>query len=123
MIKSTSFFNCAICGNQVTTKNSIFCEGQYFCLECYSALNTCHTCVYGNRCEFNTNPSPIPREKMVIHRDGNMVVQTMSPNPDRIKTFCMECKCYCDEKNNIACNKFTALTCSNYKNICLDDIK
>ena len=64
------------------------------CPNCAQFYNTCRLCTNNASCEFETNPSPIPKQVMQTIRQGNMVVQTAVPNPERTKAFCTDCGCY-----------------------------
>ena len=105
-------YNCDICSRQINTKNSVLCEDKIFCFDCYNYCGSCSMCQLGESCEFQTNPSPLPKQIMKVIRNGNMVVQQPVINPERVKLFCTECKCF--SKDAQVCNKMTAKTCSNY---------
>ena len=52
------FAKCACCGSnnaKVWYNNKLFCE------RCVGAFGTCQLCEHGQRCEFKTNPAPIPQ--------------------------------------------------------------
>jgi hypothetical protein len=36
----------------------------------------------------------MPKQVMQTIRQGNIVMQTVVPNPERIKAFCTNCGCY-----------------------------
>jgi hypothetical protein len=59
-------------------------------------------------CEFETNPSPIPKQIQKTVRQGNVQMQTVMDNPERIEAFCHKCPCWCD-----ACGRYDG-TCGNY---------
>ena len=57
--------NCEVCGQPIITKTIIDIteEGNlhYLCEECSTKTNTCFTCKMREECEFETNPSTIPK--------------------------------------------------------------
>jgi hypothetical protein len=71
-----------------------------FCPNCHAMLGTCGLCADNGKCDFETNPIPIPKQTMRVMRQGNAVVQTMVINPDRIAETCAKnCKCWDHEHN------------------------
>lgn len=84
--------DCNYCGQMpITVLNE---DGTGACARCASLFGTCSMCLNSINCEFETNPSPLPKQVMQTIRQGNMVVQTVVPNPERIKAFCTSCHCY-----------------------------
>lgn len=98
------------------SENSIFCEycnkplvtklhviptksvNHVLCPECSSLINTCQFCKSGNKCDFETNPSNIPKIINQKTRQGNMVMTTQVRNPARVDITCKAgCKCYSEE--------------------------
>ena len=61
-------------------------------------------CIKGGECEFETNPSPLPKQIPYTVRQGNMMIQTVIPNPERVKLFCFPCGCF-DEENLYCCKQ------------------
>lgn len=89
-------------------------EGTQYCVRCYKKCNTCLMCVHGSKCEFETNPSPLPKQVQKTIRQGNMVAQTVIKNPDRIRELCQfSCPCF-DE--DFGCFKENGI-CGNYQEI------
>lgn len=73
-------------------------DGTPICDRCMAASGTCNLCVNAAICEFNTNPSPLPKEVQKVIRQGNMTVQTVVQNPDRIDITCRKlCKCFSED--------------------------
>lgn len=94
----TSLTKCSICGN-VILADAVIDNGHLICQSCFSILKTCKTCHFGNVCEFQTNPSPIPQMINKQIRQGNMVAVTQVMNPERIHITCEKgCKCF-DKEN------------------------
>lgn len=83
---------CNYCGQAPVKVINENCTGA--CERCASLFGTCSMCLNGVNCEFETNPSPMPKQVMQTIRQGNMVMQTVVPNPERIKAFCTNCSCY-----------------------------
>jgi hypothetical protein len=98
---------CNYCGK---AEASIFTpEGIGSCPRCTQLFNTCNVCLNSVKpCEFETNPSPIPKTITKVVQKGNMRAQVELDNPDRIEAFCLTCPCWCD-----GCGRFSG-TCGNY---------
>ena len=89
-------------------------EGRSYCQRCFAAMDTCGACIHGAKCEFETNPSPLPKQVQKTIRQGNAVLQTFVKNPDRIRELCLyACPCF-DEENG--CGKEFGY-CPNYKEV------
>lgn len=110
---------CAICGQPIYNTNLLLDVQEdgsvrYIHLACGRALNTCSTCKHRGRCEFETNPDPMPKVVMQTVRQGNMVMQTQVRNPDRIRKFCHECPCFDPENECLkqfnCCGKYVEKT-------------
>lgn len=101
-------YQCEICGNPILTPILLEVKEAYkiVCGNCYGNIGTCHLCTEGSKCEFETNPSPLPKQVMKTIRQGNSVMQTTIRNPERERQFCHEgCKCfnaegYCNKQFN-----------------------
>ena len=74
------------------------CDYRLMCPRCSQALNTCALCTKSARCEFEQNPSPLPKQVQQVIRQGNMTMQTIIPNPERVKAFCFSCHCFNEEE-------------------------
>ena len=110
------FHKCAACGRngaKVLYNNKLFCEN------CARAFGTCMMCDYGQRCEFQTNPAPIPHFVTKHIRQetlgGYMKKIEQVPNAQRIKAFCIEgeCKCMGYVGEELKCMRQFG-TCANY---------
>lgn len=78
------------------------------CKTCLSKINTCIFCKIFPKCEFETNPDPMPKtiQKQAVIR--NMVTVTTVDNPARVEKYCKTgCPCY-DSENG----------CSRHFNYC-----
>lgn len=82
------------------------------CPNCAQFYNTCRLCANSVNCEFETNPSPLPKQVMQTIHQGNMTMQTVIPNPERIKVLCADCPCRSEDAT--FCCKAVAGTCKNY---------
>lgn len=82
------------------------------CGNCFSMAGTCGLCENGTLCDFETNPSPLPKQVQKVIRQGNAIIQTVVKNPERIRETCLKnCPC-CDP--NFGCFKENG-TCGIYK--------
>ena len=89
--------NCNYCGREnpcfiITVFNDD--TPTAMCPNCAQYIGTCSLCPNGVKCEFETNPSPLPKQVQQTIRQGNMVAQTIVRNPERVKAFCTDCQCY-----------------------------
>ena len=109
--------NCARCGR---TGARVLSNGKFFCRECAELFGTCGMCAHSLKCDFSTNPAPIPQFVVQHIRqqtpNGYMEQIKETPNPERIKLCCLD-KCICcktcdDEK--VRCLRQFG-TCENYK--------
>lgn len=105
---------CSYCG--FPASSVLDTEGNFSCVNCQQKWNTCLFCKQASKCEFETNPSPLPKQVQKTMRQGNMVIQQVVKNPDRIKEFCLySCPCF-DEEYNI-CLRETDGYCAKYNEI------
>lgn len=89
---------CSICGN-IILSDGIISENHLICRNCFSNLESCSVCRFSNICEFETNPSPLPKAISKQIRQGNMTAVTQVMNPERIRITCKQgCRCF-DSKN------------------------
>lgn len=103
---------CNYCGRDEANILCLRDEVCYFmCDQCAQYCNTCGLCNQVRYCEFETNPSPIPKQVQQTIRQGNMVVQTIVKNPERIQAFCVPCQCWNSE--NQCCGREFG-TCGRY---------
>lgn len=90
------FAKCTCCGrNDAKT----WYNGKLFCDKCIVNFGTCKMCEYSIKCEFQTNPAPIPQviTKRIRQETSNGHIEQIIqvPNAQRIKAFCMEGECKC----------------------------
>ena len=66
-----------------------------FCDNCIHKVNSCAFCTLGNQCDFETNPSSLPKIVQKQIRQGPQVMITTIKNPDRIRETCqILCDCF-----------------------------
>jgi hypothetical protein len=107
---------CDICGNPLLGSTYVEYDGdgelRQYCERCHQAFQTCQLCPSFQKCEYMTNPDPMPKVVMKTVRQGHMQMQTQVMNPDRVNKFCLVCGCYdkelgCKRQLNVACDKKT----------------
>lgn len=86
-------------------------EGTMACKRCAGLFNTCHLCLNSTKCEFETNPSPLPKQVQQTIRQGNVQMQTVIKNPERIQLCCTGCPCW--NAVDACCNREYE-TCGSY---------
>lgn len=99
--------NCAICGNIIVSNPYLISNNDSWnmvCGECVKQLNTCRNCQNSQSCDFETNPSPLPKAVMKRFQQGNQIIQTQVKNPSRIDETCAKNCCCWDSKNRV-CRK------------------
>ena len=92
---------CDVCGqldpNYFIRETS---EGTYIriCKTCQSKSGTCGGCLKSTVCDFETNPSPIPKAVEKRIQQGNQIMITQVMNPLRIDETCRKnCECFSEE--------------------------
>lgn len=108
---------CAICGNVIPKKNytlTQFKDGSWkpTCDNCLNKSGTCATCSKSSTCDFETNPSPLPKVIQKQIRQGNQILVTTVRNPSRIEITCKK-NCDCWDEENQQCSKEYSC-CSKY---------
>lgn len=103
--------NCKICGKPLNGRDLVYDIDleEVFCRKCAPFRNTCVFCINKNSCDFNTNPSPLPKQVQQTQRTGNAVMTQIVKNPERIKITCENgCPCYSSE---FGCGKEVCMEC------------
>ena len=104
---------CAVC-NRIGSAEDIFIDSKtnkYLCGDCLAAASTCKLCANATSCDFESNPSPLPKVVMQNIRQGNMMIQTQVRNPERVKITCANgCICY---QNSVCMRQMGS--CGNHK--------
>ena len=104
---------CDYCGNPVSTivdSETLCC----MCAGCAQYLYTCALCSHSRVCDFATNPSPLPKQVSHTIQQGNTIIQTAIPNPERVAISCAN-GCICFDPN-FGCLRQN-LWCDNYKEV------
>ena len=101
MERPSNLLTCIVCGQAHEASNTCIWmnlagegEDRITCKPCCVFIGRCHTCINGQTCEFETNPSPTPKVIMQTFQNGNMTMQQQVKNPERIKEFCHNCPCW-----------------------------
>ena len=106
---------CAICRNPILKHpiffNSIDGSLKAVCKGCKEHFGSCGVCSKSTACDFETNPSTIPKAVMKSFQQGNMITQTQIKNPARIDLTCrINCECFSEEfgclRENGTCGKY-----------------
>ena len=82
------------------------------CDKCLSLSGHCGGCSKSTTCDFETNPSPIPKAVQKQVRHGNQILMTTVKNEERIRETCKKnCGCFSKEFGCLRENG----TCGNYE--------
>lgn len=82
------------------------------CKTCQSKSGTCGGCLKGSMCDFETNPSPIPKAVEKRIQQGNQIMIITVKNEARIHETCAKnCECF-DLEERICCREYNY--CKNY---------
>jgi hypothetical protein len=82
-----SIMVCETCSRQ-TKQQVIVPDGDLWhilCPSCADQLNSCGFCKNGDKCDFETNSSSLPKFVQKQIRQGNMISVTTVKNPERIR--------------------------------------
>ena len=81
------------------------------CKQCNSLSGLCPSCSSANYCDFENNPSPLPKAVEKRFQQGNQIMITTVKNEARVKETCAKnCKCFSEEFGCLRENG----TCGNY---------
>lgn len=112
---------CKVCGRPCPRDAIICTEPTVYvlCKHCYSFVGTCAFCSESKKlCAFETDSSPIPKQVQQTIRQGNMVMQTVVNNPERVRVTCQNgCKCWNEEFGCLRQNNY----CPNYNEEVLNE--
>lgn len=104
---------CDRCGAQIPKEQTIYEDGYVICVRCQSFNGTCQICANRYECKFETDLNPLPKQIQQTIQQGNMIMQTVTINPERVKATCVNgCTCYGGEK--LGCHMQQDGTCGNY---------
>ena len=108
---------CDVCGQATLDLLQIIKtkEGDFIamCGECSKQLGHCRTCIHGNKCSFETDPSSLPKIVNKEITQGNARFVTQIKNPDRVRQTCQK-NCPCFSSDNL-CLKQSVQTCQQYR--------
>ena len=113
---TTEIVYCARCGNIIPKRNYMlthYSDGTWkpTCEKCIKLSGTCGGCSKSSTCDFETNPSPIPKAVQKRIQQGNQIMVTTIKNPSRIDVTCrINCPCFSEEFG--CCREYN--TCSNF---------
>ena len=108
---------CAICNQIIPGRNITFTQApdsswKAICEKCLPTIGTCRTCSKGSTCDFETNPSPIPKAVQKTIQQGNQIMVVTVKSDERINETCAKnCECFDHEtrtcrKENSYCEKY-----------------
>ena len=105
---------CDLCGqidpNSVLTQSSDE-SWKRLCRNCIDKFGGCGGCKKSTECDFETNPSPLPKAVEKRFQQGNQIMVVTVKNPDRIEISCKKnCGCWDENfgclKENGCCGKY-----------------
>ena len=107
---------CEVCGridpNYVLFLNKDETAYMPVCFNCSKLSGTCGGCSNSTTCDFETNPSPIPKAIEKRFQKGNQIIVAQVKNPSRIDITCrVNCQCFSEEFG--CCREHN--TCGNYE--------
>ena len=100
---------------QVILNSAIYSQAsdgswKVYCKNCSSLSGTCGGCSKSPTCDFETNPSPLPKAVIKSFQQGNIITTQTIKNPARIDETCRKnCECFSEEFG--CCREFN--TCRN----------
>lgn len=112
---ATELPKCDICGD--ITPNNVLTQKSdkswiRICKKCESLSGTCGGCSKSSTCDFETNPSPIPKAVEKRIQQGNQIMVMTVKNDKRINETCAKnCECF-DHETRICCREYNC--CKNY---------
>ena len=108
---------CEVCGKIVP--DSMFTQksdGSWIriCKNCQSKSGTCGGCSKSSICDFETNPSPIPKAIQKRIQQGNQIMVMTVRNEERIRETCQKnCECFSEAvgclRENGTCGKYNCV--------------
>lgn len=94
---------CKICGKPLRGSDLVYfdwiLDGICVCREHVAYVGRCHTCAKIRNCDFETNPSPLPKViQSTTQTPQGMIISQTVKNPERIKLTCHNCSCWTGEE-------------------------
>jgi hypothetical protein len=121
MPTTTKQIPCQICNRLFWPKEMVITDIEdkiiITCPQCYGYINTCATCEYGKKCNFQEDHS----EPQVVNRtirQGFATVMTQMKNPNLIEKHCLNCRCgnyETADKGMCLREDNKGINCSHYK--------
>ena len=117
---TTEIIYCARCGNIIPTIHyplTHYSDGTWkpTCENCLKLSGTCGGCSKSSTCDFETNPSPIPKAVEKRFQQGNQIIVTTVKNDERINETCAKnCECF-DHETRTCCREYNC--CRNYEGV------
>ena len=108
--KEQDLFRCDRCGGWAAEPTYFQTEKdtKIICPVCTSKSGTCALCKEVYHCEFETNPSPTP--KNIVESRHGQIFMSNSKNPKREQELCTTCTCWdngCLREISGTCGKYT----------------
>lgn len=108
---------CALCNQPIVKAKYIIDSRKQnkfltICENCSNLVGTCRTCEKSLSCDFETNPSPLPKAVEKRFQQGNQIIVATVKNEERVKETCAKnCECFCPETQTClreigGCNKY-----------------
>lgn len=106
-----SFCDAIIPKPHYTLIHSVDNSWKPICDNCFKLSGHCGGCSKSTTCDFETNPSTIPKAVQKTFQQGPQTITTMVKNPTRIDITCrVNCQCFSEEfgclRENNTCGKY-----------------
>ena len=86
-----------------------------YCKNCSSLSGTCGGCLKSSTCDFETNPSPIPKAVEKRFQQGNIITIQTVKSEERINETCAKnCECF-DHETRTCCREYNC--CNKYEDL------
>lgn len=119
---NSSILYCEKCHSLIFEKPHFVMDGtdkhHILCGRCAAALSTCNFCNHYSTCDFETNPSSLPKMVRKQIQQGPIISVVTIKNPDRVAITCQKnCNCYHPENG---CMRENYYYCNNINHIYAD---
>jgi hypothetical protein len=85
------------------------------CSNCAKLSGTCGGCSKSFTCDFETNPSPLPKAVKKSIQQGNQIIVTTVKNDERVNETCAKnCECF-DHETRTCCREYNC--CEKYNGV------
>lgn len=114
---TTETYTCGCCGHELPGHAQTIVvtdeTATEICEQCNANSGKCITCINSQKCDFETNPSTLPKIIQKTIQQGNMTSVTQVRNPERIRITCQNgCPCWSEDFD---CYKQNHGTCPQYR--------